>query len=593
MLSSLKYYYWQHQKKFDRGALYLSLLFSTITLIHLGYSTNPILWGILENSILWAFYLLFIFYFLRTLLGYWTGERRKAELYAGLFIFLFFLLIALARLYDQDGSGTLSQSEWVYLGVFTITLVEVSRSSLFLDKLYFNPTILFVISFLGLILMGAFLLMLPNSVKNGIPLNFIDAAFMATSAVCITGLTVVDVASTFSPFGQSILLVLIQLGGLGIMTFTGFFGYFFSGGFSYKNQLMYGEILGQNKVGAVVNTLLKIIFVTLLVEALGAISIFFAVPKAHFDSSCEHLFFSVFHAVSAFCNAGFSIAENGLGNPAYRFNYNLQLILVSLFILGGLGFIIVFNSYTYIKRLLINFYNRILHGKAFIHKAWVISFNARLMAWSSLILIVFSTLVFFLFEYNNSLAEHEGFFHKLIAALFMGNSTRTSGFAMMDISHLSLPIILVIMLLMWIGASPGSTGGGIKNTTFFIALLNIISLAKGRDQLEIFHRKISQDSVNKAFAIIMLSFVAIGLSISLLSLTDGEKGLKVLAFESFSAYATCGLSLGITPQLSDTGKIIIATTMFTGRVGLLTLLVAMIKNIRNRSYSYSEEKVLF
>lgn len=593
MLSSLKYYYRHHQKAIDKAVLYISLISSIITLIQLGFSTGPNTSGLLGTAIIWSFYLLFILYFLRTLLSFWSGRGTNAEHYAGLFIFLFFLLIATVRIYDSERSGSLSQPEWIYLGIFTITLVEVSRSSLFLDKLYFNPTILFVISFVGLILMGAFLLMLPNSVKSAIPMNFVDAAFMATSAVCITGLTVVDVANTFTPFGQSILLVLIQLGGLGIMTFTGFFGYFFSGGFSYKNQLMYGEILGQNKVGAVVNTLLKIIFVTLFVEALGAVLIFFSVPKVHFDSYGEHLFFSVFHAVSAFCNAGFSIAEDGLANPALRFNYTLQLILVGLFILGGLGFIIVFNSYTYIRRLLSNLYNRITRGKAFIHKAWIISFNARLMAWSSLILIVFSALIFFLFEYNNSLAEHEGFFHKLIAALFMGNSSRTSGFALTDPNQVSFPMILIMMLLMWIGASPGSTGGGIKNTTFSIALLNIISLAKGRDQLEIFHRRISQDSVNKAFAIIMLSFIAIGISISLLSFTDGEKGLRALAFESFSAYATCGLSLGITPQLSDAGKIIIAATMFTGRVGLLTLLVALIKNIRNKSYTYPEEKVLF
>ncbi len=593
MLNKLKYSFRHSQKAIDRGALYISILFSILILFHLGYNTDPKLAITFNKVIIRAFYVLFLTNFLRTLLSIWSEKRVHAEHYGGLFIFIFFLLITLARINDPSGTAYLAQPEWIYMGLFTLTLVEVSRSTLFLDKFYFNPTILFVISFLALILLGALLLMLPKSVVSGIPLSFVDATFMATSAVCITGLTVVDVAGTFTPFGQSILLVLIQLGGLGIMTFTGFFGYFFSGGFSYKNQLMYGEILGQNKVGAVINTLLKIILVTLFVEALGAVLIFFAVPSGQFDSYGDHLFFAIFHAVSAFCNAGFSIVENGLGNPAYRFNYNLQLILVGLFVLGGLGFIIVFNTYTYIRRLIINLYNKVRHGQAFIHKAWVISFNARLMAWSSLILITGSTLAFFLLEYNNTLSEHEGFINKTIAALFMGNSARTSGFATMDTTQLSFPMILIIMLLMWIGASPGSTGGGIKNTTFSVALLNIISLAKGRDQLEIFHRRIPQDSVNKAFAIIMLSFIAIGLSICFLSFTDGEKGLRALAFESFSAYATCGLSLGITHQLSDAGKIIISVTMFTGRVGLLTLLVAIIKNMRNRSYTFPEEKVLF
>src|SRR5690606_24343222 len=157
----------------------------------------------------------------------------------------------------------------------------------------------------------------------------------------------------------------------------------------------------------------------------------------------------------------------------------------------------------------------------------------------------------------------------------------------------TFPTIMVIMLLMWIGASPGSTGGGIKTTTFAIALLNIISLARGKDDLEIFKRKISNDTVSKAFAIITLSLLAMGASVFGLSITDSDKSLLDIAFESFSAYATCGLSLGITPQLSDAGKMIVTCTMFIGRVGMLTLLVALIKNTKNRNFTYPQEKVLF
>lgn len=593
MLQALRYYAKYGQRTTDRVTVYISLSVSALVILHLGFHKDPELARLIEIGILWVFYGLFAFDAFRSLLSIWVNKKIRLQHYVHVVLFLYFVAITISRADGPGGWTFLQQIEWVYLGIFIFTLTELSRTALFLDNFYFNPTILFVISFLGLILLGALLLMLPRSVESSETLRFIDAAFMATSAVCITGLTVVDVAHTFTPFGHTILLILIQLGGLGIMTFTGFFGYFFSGGLSYKNQLMYGEIIGQRKVGSVVRTLLKIIFVTLFVEAAGAILLFFSLPSAEFSTVGDQVFFAVFHAVSAFCNAGFTLIENGLNHPAYQFNYDMQLILVSLFILGGLGFSIVFNFYTLFKRWAINLFQRIFYGRSFTYRAWVISFNSRLMAYSTLILVLVSSLLFFLLEGNNSLAAHDSTGGKIIASIFMGNSARTSGFSTVDPSAVSLPMILVAMLLMWIGASPGSTGGGVKNTTVSVALLNIISLAKGRDHLEIFKRRISTDSVNKAFAIIMLSLVAIGLSIVLLSFTDGEKGFRALTFEAVSAYATCGLSLGITPSLSDPGKIIILCTMFVGRVGLLTLLVAIVKNLKNKTYVYPEEKVLF
>src|SRR3546814_506115 len=227
--------------------------------------------------------------------------------------------------------------------------------------------------------------MLPKTTAAA-PLPFVDALFMATSAVCITGLSVIDVSTHLTGFGQTILLILVQLGALGIITFTGFFGYFFSGGFSYKNQLMYSEILGHNKVGSVINTLFKIVFITLLFEAAGAMLIYFSMESTDFDSNGERLFFPVFHAVSAFCNAGFSTVSDGVHNPLLRFNYDLQLVLAALFILGGLGFAIVLNLYTFIKRWALNIVKRMLYGRPFSYRAWVISFNSRLVGWTTFFL---------------------------------------------------------------------------------------------------------------------------------------------------------------------------------------------------------------
>jgi Trk-type K+ transport systems, membrane components len=592
MLSELRYIFKYREKAVDRIMLYISLVSCLAVLFHIGYNTNQVTERYFESSMPWLFYGLFLLSLLRTAFAIVAKRQISVSHYGGIALIIYFMLVTIGRNSGNDFFNFFRQHEWLYLGIFAVFLTELSKSSLFFDNFYFNPTILFVISFLFLILIGTLLLMLPKA-GAGYPLGFIDALFMATSAVCITGLSTVDVASVFSPFGHTVLLILIQLGGLGIMTFTGFFGYFFSGGFSFKNQLMYSEILGHNKVGSVINTLFKIVFITLFFEAVGAILIYTSMTAGDFTSNGERLFFSIFHAVSAFCNAGFSTASDGMYNPILRFNYNVQLIIALLFILGGFGFAIVLNTYTFIKRWAINIFRRLIYGKPFVYRAWVISFNSRLIAWASGILIVFGTLVTFLLEYHHTLAEHQGFWAKLVSAFFTGTSSRTAGFNIADMDAFTFPTIMLIMLLMWIGASPGSTGGGIKTTTFAIAFLNIITLARGKDDLEIFKRKISNDTVNKAFAIIMLSLLAMGMSVFALTITDGDKSLLDLAFESFSAYATCGLSLGVTPELSDAGKLIITCTMFIGRVGMLTLLVALIKNTKNRNLAYPQEKVLF
>ncbi|MGB3063445.1 TrkH family potassium uptake protein [Sphingobacterium thalpophilum] len=571
---------------------YVSMMCAAIVIFNVGYVTDPVLGELLRKTIHYLFYVLFLMIALRESSSIYALKKIAVEHYSGLLILSYFIFILIARFAGLESLSVFSREQWIYLGIYIIFIAELSKSTLFFDNFYFNPTILFVISFLVLILIGTVLLMLPRTTLEA-PLSFVDALFMATSAVCITGLSVADISTNFSMFGQTVIIVLIQVGGLGIMTFTGFFGYFFSGGFSFKNQLMFGEILGENKVASVIKTLLTMIFITLLFEFLGAILIFSTLDSANFPNVGSMVFFSIFHSISSFCNAGFSILSGGITNEAYKFNYPFQLALSALFILGGLGFGIVLNFYTYIKESILLWYHRLITKRNYKHKAWNFSFNSKLVLLCNAIIIVAATLFFYFLERQNTLSLEKGAGGEWATSFFMANAARSAGYNSIDLSFVGAPTIFLIMVLMWVGASPGSTGGGVKVTTVALTFMNIISLAKGKEYIEIFKRRIAGESVNKAFAIILLSLFVVGISFFLLIFTDPDKRMKDLLFESLSAYTTCGLSLGVTPSLSMGGKLIIVVTMLVGRVGMLTLLVAFIKNTTRRNIIFPEEKILF
>lgn len=568
---------------------YMSMICALLTITHIGYITDSGIAHTTERLVLGSFYFLFVLVALRTTAAVLARRKLNSSHISGLLLTAYFLFVVFSHL---NHIAYFAKLEWVYLGIAVVFLSELSRSSLFFDNFYFNPTILFVISFIALILLGTVLLMLPRTTLVA-PLSFVDALFMATSAVCITGLSVTDISTNFSVFGQSVIMLLVQIGGLGIMTFTGFFGYFFSGGFSYKNQLMFGEILGENKLNSVVSTLLTIIFITLFFELLGGIFIYFSLDAHLFNTNTERIFFSAFHAISSFCNSGFSILHGGIMHEGYQFNYAFQICLASIFILGGLGFGTVFNFYTFLKnrgRLILH---KFVLRKPFIHKPRAISFNTRFVLTCNIVVVVLATLSYYFLEQRHSLVEHSTAAGDWATSFFMANSSRSAGFNSVHVGFVGGPTLIMLVTLMWVGSSPGSTGGGVKVTTVAVALMNIVALARGKESIEIYRRRIASESVNKSFAIILLSVLTIAFSFVLLTFANPDQSMKDLLFEAVSAYTTCGLSLGVTPSLSAAGKIIIVFTMFVGRVGMLTLLVAFIKNTRNKSYIYPTEKILF
>lgn len=452
-----------------------------------------------------------------------------------------------------------------------------------------NPARLFVLSFLGLILIGTILLLLPVSTTGSISL--IDALFTTTSAVCVTGLVALDTSKDFTLFGQTVIMVMIQAGGLGILTFASYFSYFFKGGSSYEDQLTMGNISNIDKIDEIFKTLKRILIITVGIEAVGAFFIFTSLSSTLMPGLSDRIYFSVFHSISAFCNAGFSTLPHGIMENGYVDNYRFQLSLIFLFVLGGLGFPIVINLLKYLKHLIRRTFLQIFNHKKDVYKPWVMKLGSKINLITTFSLIVIGTILIFINEYNNILVSHQGI-GKFVTALFTATTPRTAGFNSIDFNQLHLSSLIIIIILMWIGASPASTGGGIKTSTFAIAVLNFISLAKGRKNIEVYSREVSETSIRRAFAVMTLSVVVLGIGSLLISYFDEGLRLLDIIFESVSAYSTVGLSLGITPGLSSASKLVLIILMFIGRVTTLTLLIAFFKQVRMSNYTYPSEEIL-
>jgi trk system potassium uptake protein len=556
------------------------------------YSHNKLIYSFL-TYVLAAFKILFLIRFITE----WVEiKKAKAHLYNFLLvIFTFYLGWVCSRiiaLEEVESSLYVIRKSILYSGIAFLFLAEVSSLLKFIYSKRQNPSFVFLISFAVIIAIGMLLLMLPNATTHGI--SPIDALFTSASAVCVTGLTVIDTAHDFTMTGKVIIMFLIQIGGLGIMTFTGLLAYLASGSVSIHNQLALKSMVSSNRISNVITIVTRIIIVTLFFEAVGAILIYFSVDKNLFNNTIERMFFSAFHAVSGFCNAGFSTESAGLYTEVLRFNYPLHMIIALLVILGGMGFPIVFNIFTYLRiktfTLFNKFYNKENNQETITR---ILQVNSKLALATTLILIITGFAAYLLLEQNGTLKDHQTITGKLVTSFFGAITPRTAGFNTVDMARLSLPMIMFYLLLMWIGASPSSTGGGIKTTTIAVAILNLKSIIRNRKCTQVFHTQISEHSINKAFAVILLSLLTIGLTVTLISVNDSDKGLLKIAFESFSAFSTVGLTLGITPQLSDISKVILVFTMFIGRVGALTILMAFVSEARPQAYRYPEEEIQY
>lgn len=578
--------------KFNLKNLYniafsLSLIALICTIIDFGFPKNDTFQLILK----YFYFIVLSVGLLTSIIRYIENTnkfRRKAIVFdilsVSFTIWIFYIFISS---HDYLKSNLLFKELIVLkLAVFFTFIREFSELKINFNRTFLNPAQIFIISFIIIIIIGAFLLLLPNATQQKI--SFIDALFTSTSAVCVTGLAVVDTNAHFTKFGQSIILLLIQVGGLGILTFASYFSYFFKGGTTYENHLALGDITSSKKLGEVFSILKYIILITIGIEAFSAFLIYISVQKEYFSSHFEQIFFSIFHAVSAFCNAGFSTLSNSLYESDFRFNYFFHIIIILTFVLGGLGFPIVVNLLSFLKYKLsiLNIFSKNKRK----HKPWLINLDSRITLITTISISIIASIFFFIFEYHNTLAEHSGF-GKIVTAIFGATTPRTAGFNSIDSSKMMFPTVMMVMLLMWIGASPQSTGGGIKTSTFAVIILNILALAKGKTRIEIFRREIADISIKRSFAIVTLSLFVIGFAVTLITYFDPKIELKDIAFECFSAYGTAGLSLGITSKLSIASKLVLIIVMFIGRVSMLSIAIAIFKKVTHKNYRYPNEEI--
>lgn len=533
-----------------------------------------------------------LIYLLRILFSFRRADFLKRTWFEGFLMLLIALngfshIIFNIRIIEQllIGVGIQEPYEFYRIGLMffmlLLLLVEGVKLTTRFSNLQLKPATTFIGSFLLLVLIGAGLLMMPALSRSGTSLNFTDALFTSVSASCVTGLTVVDTAQFFSLKGQIVILILIQLGGLGIVTFATFFATFIRKGVGLKHQSIIQDFLSAETLGGSKGLLRQIIGITFGLELFGAMLIYFSWgPEVKFTHWAEKAFYSLFHAISAFCNAGFSVFENGITNPLVQQGYLFQLMICALIILGGIGIPVIQDVLSIPK---------MRERMKYPWKEWKL--GSKIAIYTSILLIAFGMMWFYVLEYHSLMAgKRTG--EKLLISFFTIVNTRTSGFNSLDLALLSAPSVILLVFLMFVGASPGSTGGGIKTTTFYLILITALATIKGEKSISIDKRSISNELIFKAFAVFTFAVSFNIIAIFLLTITESGISIERLVFEQFSAFGTVGLSMGVTPLLSTTGKVIIILSMFVGRVGLLTLALALSNKVISTSYKYPSEHIM-
>jgi trk system potassium uptake protein TrkH len=437
-----------------------------------------------------------------------------------------------------------------------------------------TPPQILVLGFAVIIFIGAGLLMLPIASATGQSMSFIDALFTSVSATCVTGLVVVDTGSAFTTFGQIVIVSLIQIGGLGFMTMATLVAFVFRKKITLKERLVLQEALNQGSMEGIVRLIRKVIIYSLSIEAVAAV--IFTIRFSFDFGFTRGLYYGIWHAVSMFNNAGFdlfgTIDAPFVSFTGYVGDFVVNFVAMMLIILGGIGFIVISDMIEFKKMKKIS-----LHSKV------VLSMSG--------FLLVIGALGIFIFEFTNirTLGSLD-FGAKILSSIFQSTAARTAGPNTVDIGALRQASQFLIIILMFIGASPGSTGGGIKTTTFTILISAIITMIRGKEDIVIFRYRLAKDRILKAITLSMMALFLVIIVTMVLSTTEDSSFIKIL-FEVTSAFGTVGLTMGLTPELSTLGKVLICLTMFAGRLGTITLAYALQPKQEKELFRYPEGKI--
>lgn len=429
-----------------------------------------------------------------------------------------------------------------------------------------SPAEMLIYGFALVILLGAILLSLPIAAESGKSGGFINALFTSTSAVCVTGLVVVDTGTFWSVFGKIVIICLIQIGGLGFMSLTTMFFVLAGKRITIKDRLLIQSSVNMDSISGIVKFTKYIFFSSIIIEGIGAVLLALVfIPEYGFLKGTA---FSFFHAISAFCNAGFDLFGHYSSLTKYVDNFVVNFVMCGLIILGGLGFAVTSD--------LIN-----------IRKFEKMSMHTKLVLMVSGVLLVIGFILFFIFEYNNpKTMGNLSLPGKMMAAFFQSVTPRTAGYNTINIGALTKPSLFLTMLFMFIGASPGSTGGGVKTTTFAIIVMTVASVLNGKKDVTAFKRSILGPAIRRAISVLVIAFAIVIFMIFVLLCTEPDASFETIIFEVISAFGTVGLTTGLTSHLSIGGKIAISITMFVGRLGPLTVAYAI-----SRSEKRSRENV--
>lgn len=503
------------------------------------------------------------------------------------------VLFGTGRLFKEAEPATVHH---IAIGIYLILQVvtKVCRTAVNLAATGRNPTQTLIASFLVLIFAGAGLLTLPKS-ATGENIGFVDALFTATSATCVTGLIVKDTGRDFSLMGQIIILSLIQLGGLGIVVFGAVFALLLGQALSLRESVAMQDLLSAQTLSKIGNMIAFIFMGTIFIEALGAVSLFGMwdnVPSWSGNLK-QQWFYSIFHSISSFCNAGFSLFDDSF--LGYNKSWGVYLVVCPLIILGGLGFSVLYDlaniTVDKLRLLFKRWYERC--GRFLEQAPKRMRLQSKIVLSVSAVLIVLGTLGILLFE-RYSVGSDGGQKTGVLDALFQSITARTAGFNTVNVKQMSVSSRSILMLLMFIGGSPGSTAGGIKTVTLAVVVMTVFAALRKRQEVEMFKRSVRLVIVGRAITVTLLFAVVLFTATLALSITEKVSGFNMseIAFEASSALGTVGLTTGITPFLTKAGKLIIIVTMLIGRLGPLTLLAALTFNIKPARYNYPEEAII-